>query len=112
MFRHGQLREHVLSLDHEDIDLLLPSPEIRRIVDDMIKKLGNFEENTKKVKCGDATVRAAWADLGTMLKNYPTLSDRLEPDARVSLNPLFESRFSKMHEMHEEALTSGEKEEL
>lgn len=40
------------------------------------------------------------------------LSDRLHPDARIVLNPLFESGLLKIQDAHEEGLTSGEREEV
>lgn len=46
---------------------------------------------TKKLQSLDATILVARAFFDTGLEDYPTLSDRLDPVARIVLNPLFES---------------------
>ena len=48
----------------------------------------------------------------TVLDDYPTLSDRLDADARILHNPYFESGLLKVQEMSEETLTPTENQEL
>lgn len=112
LLRHAELREHVLRLDDMEIDALLLSPASERKVDNLIRKLRELDEVTKKLQRADCTIRVARAYFDTVLEDYPTLSDRLDPDARIVLNPQFESGLLKIQAAHEHGLTPGEREKV
>lgn len=107
---HAKLLEQVLRTVDTEIDALLLCPAPERNVNDLIKKLKKLGKMTRKIQRADATLCVARAYLVTVSENYPALSNRSDPDASIVLNLLFESGFSKIQDVYEEDLTSGERE--
>lgn len=102
----------MLRLNNTKIDALLPSPALESKVHNLIKKLKELDEMTKKIQSANATIGVARAYFGTVLEDYPMLSDRLDADARIVRNPLFGSKLLKIQHAHEEDLKLGEREKV
>lgn len=73
------------------ISTLLPNHALKKKMNNLTKKLKKLYEVTKKLQRVDATFFVACAYCDTVLQNYSTLSDCLDPDARIVVNLLLES---------------------
>lgn len=110
--RHAQLRKHVKRLDDVKIEVFLLSPAVERKVDVLIGKLAELDEVTKKLQCSDATIRITRVYFEAVLENYPNLSKRLGPAARVVKHPSLGYGILKLRNGHEEALITDKKEQV
>lgn len=70
-------------MDDTEIYALLSSPASKRKVENLVKKLKEPDEDTKKQQRLGGTILFNCVCFGTVLENYPTLSARLDPDARI-----------------------------
>lgn len=70
------------------------------------KKLSDLEKVTKSLQRKDAKIRNERVYFDNVLVSYPELPDRLDSDARVVRNQLFEGEMLKIQK-HQKGLMDG-----
>lgn len=79
----------MLNIDEVEIGALLLSPAAKRKSDVLMKKLKVLNNVTNMLKMLAAGIRVARFYFATVHEDYPSLSDRIDPDTEIVQNPHF-----------------------
>lgn len=93
--RHFELCKHVQNIDFYEFNYFLLSQSWKRKVDHLLCQLHQVNEVTQKLQKAKSSVHCARSYFHDVLEQYPCLSTRLKPGARIVHNLALESTLIK-----------------
>ena len=107
--RYLDIKEFITQLDIPGIETLMLSPAEDKKIENLCVKLSELDSVTKALQSNTIPFYKVHILFDSIIQEYPELSEKLSPEARIVLNLEFESALVKLQSGRSDDLSTCEK---